>query len=115
VGVLCPIGVAEERERVRGNRTLGWARAHADIVHAQIRYDVTVDTSLANPAEMRRDSGSRGRQPLIAYRAQRTWFQPPQRVSGHLNLGRAQLSSGIGLARDGSVRSAAMGLGVIAS
>lgn len=51
VGVLCPIEVAEERERARGNRTLGWARAHADIVHAQIRYDVTVDTSLANPAE----------------------------------------------------------------
>jgi chloramphenicol 3-O phosphotransferase len=51
VGVLCPIEVAEERERARGNRTLGWARAHADVVHAHVRYDVTVDTSLANPAE----------------------------------------------------------------
>lgn len=51
VGVLCPVEVAEERERTRGNRTLGWARAHADVVHAHVRYDVTVDTSLANPAE----------------------------------------------------------------
>src|SRR5262249_46285613 len=51
VGVLCPLEVAEERERARGNRTLGWARAHADVVHAHVRYDVTVDTSLATPAE----------------------------------------------------------------
>ncbi|HET7015413.1 MAG TPA: AAA family ATPase [Streptosporangiaceae bacterium] len=51
VGVLCPIEVAEERERTRRNRTLGWAKAHADIVHAHVSYDVTVDTSLASPAE----------------------------------------------------------------
>jgi chloramphenicol 3-O phosphotransferase len=51
VGVLCPIEVAEERERARGNRTLGWAAAHANVVHAHIRYDVTVDTSLAGPDE----------------------------------------------------------------
>jgi chloramphenicol 3-O phosphotransferase len=51
VGVLCPLAVAEERERARGNRTLGWARAHAAVVHAAIRYDLTVDTSLATPAE----------------------------------------------------------------
>src|SRR5215467_4439230 len=29
VGVHCPLEVAEQRERVRGNRTPGWARAHA--------------------------------------------------------------------------------------
>lgn len=51
VGVLCPLEVAEERERARGDRTLGWARAHADVVHAHVRYDVTVDTSSASPAE----------------------------------------------------------------
>ena len=51
VGVLCPLEVAEQRERARGNRTLGWARAHAGVVHAHVRYDVAVDTSLAGPAE----------------------------------------------------------------
>lgn len=51
VGVLCPVEIAEERERARGNRTLGWARAHVDVVHAHVRYDVTVDTSLAKPSE----------------------------------------------------------------
>jgi chloramphenicol 3-O phosphotransferase len=34
----------------RGNRTLGWVRAHADVVHAHIRYDLTVDTSEEDPA-----------------------------------------------------------------
>lgn len=51
VGVLCPLHVAEERERARRSRTLGWARAHADVVHKNIHYDVTVDTSLAGPAD----------------------------------------------------------------
>jgi len=48
VGLLYP---AEEREGVRGNHTLGRARAHAAVVHAHLRYDITVDTSLADPAE----------------------------------------------------------------
>ena len=51
VGVLCSLEVAEQRERARGNRTLGWAGAPADVVHAHVRYDVTVDTSSADPAE----------------------------------------------------------------
>jgi chloramphenicol 3-O phosphotransferase len=51
VGLICPIEVAEQRERSRGNRTLGWARAHIDVVHATIRYDLTVDTSLSDPAQ----------------------------------------------------------------
>jgi chloramphenicol 3-O phosphotransferase len=50
VGVLCPLDVAEQRERTRANRTLGWARAHADVVHASIDYDLTVDTSRDSPA-----------------------------------------------------------------
>jgi chloramphenicol 3-O phosphotransferase len=49
VGLVCPIEVAEERERARGDRTLGWARAHIDLVHATIRYDLTVDTSRHDP------------------------------------------------------------------
>jgi chloramphenicol 3-O-phosphotransferase len=51
VGLHCPIEVAEERERARGNRTLGWARAHIDVVHATIRYDLTIDTSRHDPAQ----------------------------------------------------------------
>jgi len=51
VGVLCPLAVVEERERARRTRTLGWARAHIDVVHAGMRYDLTVDTSLADATE----------------------------------------------------------------
>jgi chloramphenicol 3-O phosphotransferase len=51
VGVLCPLEIAEERERSRANRTLGWARAHADTVHTTVDYDLTVDTSRGSPAE----------------------------------------------------------------
>jgi chloramphenicol 3-O phosphotransferase len=51
VGVLCPLEVAEQRERTRADRTLGWARAHADVVHTTIDYDLTVDTSRGSPAE----------------------------------------------------------------
>jgi chloramphenicol 3-O phosphotransferase len=54
VGVLCPLEVVEERERARRDRTLGWARAHIDVVHATIRYDLTVDTSIASPGECAR-------------------------------------------------------------
>jgi chloramphenicol 3-O phosphotransferase len=50
VGVVCPLEVAEERERARGTRTLGWARAHADVVHSLLCYDLTVDTSRSDPA-----------------------------------------------------------------
>jgi chloramphenicol 3-O phosphotransferase len=49
VAVRCPIEVAEQRERERRTRTLGWARAHADVVHATLHYDLSVDTSLASP------------------------------------------------------------------
>lgn len=51
VGVLCPLEVAEERERTRANRTLGWAKAHAYVVHATMDYDMTVDTSRGSPTE----------------------------------------------------------------
>jgi chloramphenicol 3-O phosphotransferase len=50
VGVLCPLAVVEERERQRRTRTLGWARAHIDVVHQDMPYDLTADTSQADAA-----------------------------------------------------------------
>jgi chloramphenicol 3-O phosphotransferase len=50
VGVLCPLAELQRREKERGDRTLGQARAQFDLVHAAARYDVTVDTSRADPA-----------------------------------------------------------------
>lgn len=56
VGVTCPVDVLETRERDRGNRTLGQARAQVGVVHqhlAAVRggsgYDVEVDTSETSP------------------------------------------------------------------
>jgi chloramphenicol 3-O phosphotransferase len=51
VGVLAPLPVLEERERARGNRIAGEARAQADVVHAGIEYDLTVDTAAQSPDE----------------------------------------------------------------
>src|SRR6266702_3468816 len=50
VGVVCPLAVVEERERSRGDRTLGWASAHYDVIHRYLPYDLTVDTSRADPS-----------------------------------------------------------------
>jgi chloramphenicol 3-O phosphotransferase len=46
VGVHCPLEILEERERARGDRTLGQARAYFHTVHAHTVYDMEVDTSL---------------------------------------------------------------------
>lgn len=51
VGALCPVEVLEERERARGDRTLGHARAQLARVHFGARYDVIVDTSQTTPEE----------------------------------------------------------------
>lgn len=51
VGVRCPLEVLEERERARRDRTLGQARLQYEQVHANLVYDVEVDTSLNNPQE----------------------------------------------------------------
>ena len=55
VGVFCPLHVAEERERTRGDRATGGARVFHGLVHplvhAQGRYDLEVDTSTGDPAE----------------------------------------------------------------
>jgi len=50
VGVRCQLQEVLRRERQRRDRTLGQARAHFDVVHAHVRYDVEVDTSAADPA-----------------------------------------------------------------
>jgi len=51
VGVRCPIEVAEQRERERGNRREGLVRAHYDLVHSHGIYDLEVDTSTLTPKE----------------------------------------------------------------
>ena len=45
VGVTCPLGVLEARERASGDRVLGRARGLADVVHTFCAYDVLVDTA----------------------------------------------------------------------
>ena len=51
VGVKVPRAVAERRERERGDRGPGGARAFYDLVHAHAIYDLELDTSLASPVE----------------------------------------------------------------
>ena len=52
VGVRCDPAVAAERERARGDRSEGMARLQAESVHAGIAYDLEVDTSHRDPAEV---------------------------------------------------------------
>ena len=54
VGVVAPTDVLEERERARGNRIVGEARAQVDVIHRGIEYDLTVDTSRQSPEECAR-------------------------------------------------------------
>ena len=49
VGVRCAADVAEARERARGDRIGGMARAQAEAVHAGIEYDLEVDTGALSP------------------------------------------------------------------
>ena len=51
VGVRCPLAEVERREAARRDRTLGQARAQYESVHANVGYDVEVDTSQADPDE----------------------------------------------------------------
>lgn len=55
VGVLAPVSVLEERERTRGNRIAGEARAQVDVIHAGIEYDLTCDTGSRSPEECARE------------------------------------------------------------
>lgn len=51
VGVKCPLEIAEQRERERGNRNIGTARYQLERVHAHGLYDIEVDTSVLNVEE----------------------------------------------------------------
>ena len=55
VGVRCDPSVAAERERGRGDRAAGMARAQAVAVHEGIHYDLQVDTTTRSPAAVARD------------------------------------------------------------
>lgn len=51
VGVMAPLEVLEERERARGNRIAGEARAQLGGLHDGIDYDLVVDSVLHSPQE----------------------------------------------------------------
>jgi chloramphenicol 3-O phosphotransferase len=51
VGVRCPVDIAEQRERDRGDRWPGLVTAHIDLVHAHGIYDLDVDTSVLTAME----------------------------------------------------------------
>jgi len=54
VGVVAPLHVLEARERARGNRIFGEARAQVDVIHRGIEYDLIVDTSRQSPEDCAR-------------------------------------------------------------
>ena len=49
VGVHCAPAVLAERERARGDRTVGMAANQAPFVHAGVSYDIEVDTTRTSP------------------------------------------------------------------
>ncbi len=49
VGVRCPLEIVIERERARGDRTIGQAAAQYAVVHRWGGYDLEVDTSTTTP------------------------------------------------------------------
>lgn len=51
VALVAPLAVLEAREGARGDREPGLARWQLDRVHAGDTYDLTIDTSLATPAD----------------------------------------------------------------
>jgi chloramphenicol 3-O phosphotransferase len=51
VGVRCPLAIAEQRERERGDRIVGTARGQHARVHTFREYDVDVDTSVTAPRQ----------------------------------------------------------------
>lgn len=64
VGVRCPLEIAEQRERERGDRMEGLARFQYPLVHSHGIYDFEVDTSIlsstvcANQIRQRLQNGS---------------------------------------------------------
>jgi chloramphenicol 3-O phosphotransferase len=51
VGVRCPLEVAEQREKDRGDRNIGLARYQFERVHRHDLYDLELDTSVLSVAE----------------------------------------------------------------
>lgn len=51
VGVYCPLDIAKEREKKRGDRILGIVQCQFPVVHEGKLYDVTVDTSVLRPEQ----------------------------------------------------------------
>ena len=51
VGVRCPLAIAEQRERERGNRIVGTVRGQHAVVHTFRTYEAEVDTSVATPRQ----------------------------------------------------------------
>jgi chloramphenicol 3-O phosphotransferase len=51
VGVRCPLAIAGQRERERGDRIVGTARGQHAQLHAFRQYDVDIDTSVAAPRQ----------------------------------------------------------------
>ncbi len=49
VGVFASLDALEERERRRGDRQIGFARAQYDIVHRRMDYDLEIDNSNLTP------------------------------------------------------------------
>jgi chloramphenicol 3-O phosphotransferase len=49
IGLTAPLAALEERERVRGDRLAGLARAQVERVHAGRRYDLMLDTAAGSP------------------------------------------------------------------
>ena len=51
VGLHCPLDIAEQREKERGDRNIGTARYQFDRVHAHGMYDLELDTAVLNPEQ----------------------------------------------------------------
>ena len=49
MAVRCPLEVAVQRERDRGDRHIGLVRQQFDLVHAGRTYDCEIDTSTLDP------------------------------------------------------------------
>ena len=52
IGVFAPLPILEEREKARGDRMLGSARAQYYKVHEDVKYDVSVNTSKQTLSEV---------------------------------------------------------------
>lgn len=48
VGIHCDLAILEERERLRGDRSMGLARRQYGKVHQNALYDIEIDTSVAD-------------------------------------------------------------------